>query len=81
MAMSLPSPAWISSDVSGERNIGEPFRWFWKRTPSSLIRRNRASDHTWNPPESVSSGRGQAMKSCSPPKRAITSAPGRRKRW
>jgi hypothetical protein len=53
MAMSEPSAAWISMLSSGVSSIFEPSRWFWKRTPSSVILRSLASDQTWKPPESV----------------------------
>ena len=49
----------------------------WNVTPLSSILRKVASDITWNPPESVRIAPGQFMNLCSPPNRAIRSAPGR----
>ena len=40
-----------------------------------------SSENTWNPPESVSMGRGQVVKRCSPPMACTTPSPGRRWRW
>jgi hypothetical protein len=36
-AMSEPSAAWISIEVSGARNFSEPSMWLRKRTPSSVM--------------------------------------------
>ena len=61
--MSEPSAAWISMLSSGVSSIFEPSRWFWKRTPSSVILRSFASDQTWKPPESVRIGFCQVRES------------------
>ena len=66
--MSEPSAAWISMLSSGVSSIGVPSRWFWKRTPSSVILRSLASDQTWKPPESVRIGWFQPVNRCRPPR-------------
>ena len=73
MAMSDPSAAWISMLNSGVSSIFEPSRWFWKRTPSSVILRSLASDQTWKPPESVRNGFCQVVNPCRPPISRINS--------
>ncbi len=75
--MSEPSRRWISIARSGERKNSEPSICERKRTPSSSSLRSLASDITWKPPESVRIGRSQFMNLCSPPSRAMRSAPGR----
>ena len=81
MAMSLPSFCCISMELSGVMRWREPSMWLRKSTPSSRILRSPASENTWNPPESVSMGRFQFMKECSPPALSTRSSPGRRCRW
>ena len=82
-----PSPrpsraaAWISIARSGVSRWVEPSRCDVKVTPSSSTRRRSARLKTWKPPESVRIGPSQAMNRCSPPRRAIRSAVGRRFRW
>ena len=66
---------------SGERKWLEPSMWLWKVTPSSVIFRRPAREKTWKPPESVRMGPFQSMNRCSPPKRRMSSSPGRRPRW
>lgn len=65
-------------DRSGLSIMYAPSKWFWKRTPSSVILRSLARDQTWNPPESVKIGRFQEENLCNPPICLIKAEPGRR---
>jgi hypothetical protein len=80
MAMSLPSCAWISIDLSGDSSIGLPPFSNSKVTPSSRTC-FFGSEKTWKPPLSVRIGPFQPMKRWSPPSFAILSAPGASARW
>ena len=75
--MSAPSSRCTSMARSGESSIVAPSTCERKVTPLSSTLRNRDSDITWKPPESVRIGYGQLMKACSPPSEAMRSAPGR----
>ncbi len=77
ITMSLFSTRWICMLVSGVSSSLSPLTGEAKRTPSSLILRIAPSDHTWKPPESVSIEPFQPSNRCRPPKRWITSVPGR----
>ena len=78
MAMSAPSAHWISMEDSAVSRRTEPSRWLVNSTPSSEMVRSPLSENTWKPPESVSIGRGQVEKRCSPPRARTVSSPGRR---
>ena len=67
--------------TSGERNTRLPSVGAAKVTPSSVILRRLASDHTWKPPLSVRMGPSHLQKPCRPPWASITSMPGRSHRW
>ena len=47
MTMSAPRFIWISIERSGVSRCGDPSRWLWKRTPSSVRRRSLARLKTW----------------------------------
>jgi hypothetical protein len=81
MTTSLSRTRWICMLTSGVSSSLSPLTGDWKATPSSLTLALAPSDQTWKPPLSVRIGRGQPSKRCSPPKRAMTSVPGRSQRW
>ncbi len=68
----------MSTDFSGVMVRWLPSTWLWNATPSSAMVRSPSSEKTWNPPLSVSIGRFQWEKACSPPSERTTSSPGRR---
>ena len=72
-ATSGPSASCTAIDSSGVKRWVEPSRWLRNVAPPSSISRRPARLTTWKPPESVRIGRGQAMKACSPPRRAMRS--------
>ena len=81
IAMVEPRLDWMRMLSSGPMKILLPSMCDWKRTPSSLMVRNCASEKTWKPPESVRIGPSQPMNLCRPPSALIFSSPGRRCRW
>ena len=78
IATSLPIRAWISVALSGVSSCSLPSRCDRKRTPSSPMTRRAARLKTWYPPLSVRIGPDHPMKRCRPPRRAMSSSPGRR---
>ena len=79
--MSAPMARCRSITDSGVNRWALPSMWLRNWTPSSVILRMSLSECTWNPPLSVSMGRSQPLKRCSPPAASITAVPGRRYRW
>ena len=75
--MSEPSSRCTSMARSGDSSTLAPSICERKVTRGSLTLRSCASDITWKPPESVSIGPFQPVKSCRPPSAAMRSAPGR----
>ena len=81
ITMSEFSVRWICIEISGVRNSLSPLIGEANFTPSSVIFLSLPRLNTWKPPESVRMGLSQPIKRCSPPKRSITSSPGRSHRW
>ena len=74
--MSAPSAICTSIECSGEKKCLLPSRCERNSTPSSVTLRSSESENTWKPPESVSIGRCQLMKRCTPPSAPDQLVPG-----